>query len=71
MAGIQKFDIAAFDSLQKTLKIDQGLGDKGSLPTPEAGAHAARHPLRAAFPPFTAKPAETPKGELSQLWPGS
>lgn len=34
-------------------------------PTQEAGAHAAQHPLCAAFPvPFTATPAETLKGEF-------
>ena len=48
---------------------DQWLGNKGSLPSPEADAHAAQHPLCAAFSLFTAKPTETPKAGLSQLWP--
>ena len=50
---------------------DLGLGNKGSLPSLEADAHAAQHPLCAAFSLFTAKPTETPKVGLSQLWPGS
>lgn len=41
---------------------DQGLGNKGSLPSPEADAPAAQHPLCAAFSLFTAKPTKTPKG---------